>query len=65
MALLNNLRNPPAENLYPRELMFVQIEPSLVIKELTEKCMRLSETLIQKEAQIINDRMKHDKGMRL
>ena len=65
MALLNNLKNPPADNLYPRELMFIQIEPKVIIKELTENCMRLSETLIQKEAQIIKDKVKHDKGMRL
>jgi Nucleotidyl transferase AbiEii toxin, Type IV TA system len=62
MALLNNLKNPPADNLYPRELMFIQIEPIVLIKELTEECMRFSEQLILKEAQIIKDRLK-DKGM--
>ena len=58
MALLSNLKNPPADNLFPRELMFTPIEPGAVIKELTEMCMSLSETLIQKESQIIKDRVR-------
>ena len=45
--------------------LFADLPKWKSIKELTEKCMRLSETLIQKEAQIIKDRVKHDKGMRL
>lgn len=49
MALMNNLKNPPSESIYPRELMFFEIDPKRVIQDLTDKCIHVSKEIIKKE----------------
>ena len=50
MALINNLKNPPALALFSKELIFFQMDPGIIIKELSEKCISISKALIQAEA---------------